>query len=464
MRPEDFDLYRVVERRLGGGLTKYVAFKPRLGPNGLEWDCNAFDNQTRYEAGAWEDRGERGFAFLPSQAGRPLCVFEPLSLKNVKELTLFAMNGLDADWDEDLDVLMFFRAYFKNLEPEVALEPAEVRLAPEEIWRRMDHVFLETRGVEAEVGAIHRWRTGDFQKQADHSWRKVGSEFTGRWHQGATPAESGWADTHPSIPKSTKEKYFNPATVSWTPERLKMQEAVLDDVRAEAFKGVTPVPDDEEPTFTFIMGPPAAGKSTHQGNQYHNSATLDPDEIVVRLPEFQEAARLKTRSGATSVVDEALQMNNRLIEEAKKRHCNFVLSGTGANLKWMLETLIPNLKKLPSGKRGYKINLVMAYVEDEDELLLRSEARGHKNMRFIPPPRTKHLHEVLPRNFKALMAIPEVNTMALMDSHVAPDERGGFTPRLIFSQSRVGGAVKQHYGDASYFERVVQSQKATEIP
>jgi len=426
MRPEDTKLYRVTEKDLRGPPRRYVAFAPQYGPDGLEWVTNWFNTPTRYEEGELEDRGERGFALLPSYAGRPLCVFEPLTLKNVKELKLLSMGELLADWDDDDDVLAFFDAYFKSVVPQA-----------------LTQVALESRGIPAEVGDIHKWKDGEYQKRADGAWRKVGSEY---------------ADSHPDIPKSTMAQHFRDG--SWAPERLEMQEKILEPIRERVFRGVHPVPKGER-TFTFIMGPPAAGKSTRQGGDYHNAAKIDPDEILVEMPEFQKAAELKVRSGASSVVAETLQMNNRLVNEAKEKGYNFVLAGTGQNLEWMEKKFFPDLKA-----RGYRINVVMAYVEDLDELILRSESRGHKTARFIDHAKTTELHEVLPMNFKALISNRDVDALALMDSHVEAkvDAHGksSHQQRQIYTRTWTKDGWDFSIDDDRYFDRLMVAADAAE--
>ena len=426
MQPEDIKLYRVTEKILGSPPRRYVAFAPRNGPEGLEWVTNWFNQPTRYESGTLQDRGPRGFALVPSQARRPLCVFEPLTLENAKELSFFSEGEFIADWDDDDDVLAFFHAYFRAVDLSASTQ-----------------IALETRGIPAKVGAIHPWKDGDYQKRADGSWRKVGSEY---------------GDEHPDVPKSTMAQHFRDG--SWEPERLKMQEKILEPIRERVFRGIHPVPKGER-LFTFIIGPPAAGKSTKQGDDYHNAAKIDPDEILVEMPEFQKAKDLKVRSGASSVVAETLQMNNRLVNEAKEKGYNFVLAGTGQNLEWMTKKFFPDLKE-----RGYKINVVMAYVEDLDELLLRSESRGNKSARFIAPERTTELHEILPMNFKALIANRDVDGLALMDSHVeakvGPDGKSSHQQRQIYTRTWTPDGWNFSIDDDQYFDRLMGAADAAE--
>lgn len=266
----------------------------------------------------------------------------------------------------------------------------------------IEHSYYEAKGVPAEVGAIHRWGDGhDYQKQPDASWKRV---------------DTKWVSDHPDVPKSTKNQFWD-KNWGWDPHRKKLHKKLLDEVRDVAFAKAKPATADETPSFTYIMGPPAAGKSTRaRDGEYGNTVKLDPDEFVERLPEFKKAVEVKARNGAQAVVDEALMLNDALIDEAMEGRYNFIVAGSGSNLQWMEKELFPNLKK-----RGYRINVFMTYVEDLDELMLRTESRGHRSGRFIPSERTKELHEVLPKNFKALMKNSDVNSLVLLNSHQEAD-------------------------------------------
>jgi hypothetical protein len=303
----------------------------------------------------------------------------------------------------------------------------------------LESVFFEMRGVEADVGAKHKWKDGTYEKQPDHSWRKIPAEYA--------------SDSHPSIPASTRDAYFDKVNRTWSPERKKLHKDVLDKRRAQAFDGLTPVPPDQKPVFTFMMGPPAAGKSVRRDrNEFHNSAKLDPDAIVVMMPEFIEAQNLKVRSGASSVAQECSQLNDVLVDEAMESRFNFVVEGTGSKeaMEWMASTFFPALKK-----KGYSINIVMAYVEDLDELLLRAEERGERTGRFVDPARTEKLHAALPKNLKKLMDDPNVDTLAVMNTHYAP-KPGEPMFKPVYMQTRKDGeSSKKAVQDPEFFDRMM---------
>lgn len=292
--------------------------------------------------------------------------------------------------------------------------PPEEQAALEEDVALALAALEEAKGVEAKVGTIHRWGDGhDYQKQSDGAWRRVDTE---------------WTDSHPEIPKSTKGKYWSEHE-GWDPQRKATHARLLKEVGERVFEGKKPPPSGEPPEFTYIMGPPAAGKSTRENQrEYDNTVKLDPDNFVERLPEFEHARKVRARNGAEAVKDEALMLNDKLIEDAKDGRYNFIVSGTGQNLDWMEKDLFPDLKR-----RGYRINVVMTYVDDLDELLLRTEARGHARGRFVPAERTKRLHETLPKNFKALMKNPDVTSIALVNSHQTEAERSAKNA-LVYQQ------------------------------
>lgn len=340
--------------------------------------------------------------------------FIPLTVDHVRENPeSYPLEGVDAASLTPGDLQLLFHAAEVGDNYESWLGPLGELVTFEDVVLLGETVLIdllleqaafEAKGVPAEVGAVHRWRDGfDYEKQSDASWKRV---------------DSGWSDTHPEIPTSTKNKYWD-QNWGWDPHRQKLHTKLLDSVRSAMFGAAKPVLADETPTFTYIMGPPAAGKSTRaRQTGYDNIVKLDPDEFVERMPEFKKAVEEKSRNGATSVVEEALMLNDVLMDEAKESRYNFMIAGTGSNLKWMENELFPDLKK-----RGYRINVIMTYVDDLDELLLRSEARGHKSGRFIPSARTKSLHATLPKNFKELTKNKDVNSLVLINSHQQQDEQ-----------------------------------------
>ncbi len=317
------------------------------------------------------------------------------AMRRPSDLYLFLVAAGVPQWYEDSF------APPEELTDEGEEEVDEGLLAPES-RSLVEAAFFEAKGVPAEVGDVHNWNDGfEYMKHPDGAWRRIGSE---------------WADEHPSVPKNTKDQFYD-KDWGWDPHRRAMHEKLLATIRAEVFAGKAPVGPDETPSFTYIMGPPAAGKSTRsRSSEYDNTVKLDPDEFVERLPEFQHAKNVKARNGASSVVEEALMLNDVMVKEAQEGRYNFIVAGTGSSLDWIENEFFPALKK-----NGYRINVVMTHVEDVDELLKRTEARGHRSGRFVPPARTQELHKRLPRNFKRLMKNPDINYLALLNSHQSPE-------------------------------------------
>lgn len=425
MRPDAKDLYRVTERFPDGQELRYVAFRPVFDFGGITWWMNRRNMGQRSEEGLFHDRGDSGFAILPARPESPLCVFEPLTLKTAKNAGLMGMGALLDLWDEDEDVLEFFRDYFSPL---LDLPASDLRGADS----RLDVAFAEARGIPAKVGERHKWRDGNtYEKQSDGSWRRV------------NPSDEFALTSHPEIPKNTAEKYFNKETQQWSPERRKIHKEIFEDIRPRLWGNAQPVPEGESPMFTFVIGPPSSGKSTRKGHSYDNAVKLDPDLILERLPEFQRAAALGVRTGAASVKDEALKLNNELVAEAEAGRFNYVMEGTGGNLPWIENTLLPRLKK-----QGYKVNVVVAYVDDLDELLLRSESRGQRTGRFVPPDVIEFLQAQLPRTFKALLKNKDIDGLALMDT----GRRNGQQSQVVaYERSSTGEQVH----DARFLDLVV---------
>lgn len=374
-------------------------------------------------------------------------VFTPITVDEVKNKpSAFGLDPEEAEFlkrPSDLYLVLVAAAvpewYEERYAPEEELE--SVTSEPDPL---IEAAFFELRGVEAEVGALHKWKDGWYRKQPDHSWRKEPTAYP--------------RDTHPDIPESTAKHYWDAAKKTWTPERKKLHKQLLDEARAEFFKNLKPVPPGKSPVFTYMMGPPAAGKSTpRSSNEFDNAARLDPDYFVVRTPEFQKAKELGVRSGAVSVAGECMQLNDVLVDEAMENRFNFVIEGSGRDTDWMLKDFFPRLKA-----KGYSINIVAAYVEDLDELLLRAEDRGERSGRFVPPDRIEKIHEVTPGNLKKIFDSDVVDTAVLMDTHFdrprRDDPESGAKPwfKQAFMQVRKAGEITHRQVlDTEFFDRVM---------
>lgn len=386
---------------------------------------------------SFEQLSKRGGSIEGRTSPGDRLLFTPVTLAEVKATPAkFGVRAEDAKvMQTESDLYLFLVA---TEIPEWYVErygPPEEQTELEEDVSLALNALEEEKGVPAKPGDIHRWGDGnEYQKQHDGSWRRT---------------DTDWAETHPSVPKSTKSKYWN-ETDGWDPQRRATHARVLKEVAEAAFGGKSPVSGSDSPEFTYIMGPPAAGKTTRQRQpEYDNTVKLDPDEFVERLPEFITAQKVKARNGAQSVVEEALMLNDKLIEDAKDGRFNFIISGSGANLQWMEKELFPDLKR-----RGYRINIVMTYVEDLDELLLRTEARGHVRGRFVPSSRTRQLHAMLPRNFKELTKNPDVTSIALLNSHQTESQRD---PKNAFVYQQVGD--QKSVLDSAFFDAFMDKTK-----
>jgi hypothetical protein len=383
---------------------------------------------------SFEQLSKRGRSIEGRTSAGDKMVFTPTTLAEVKaNPDVYGASAEEAAaMQTDSDLYVFLIA---SEIPEWYVErygPPEEQTELEEDVSLALNALEEEKGVPAKPGEVHRWSDGnEYQKQFDGSWRRT---------------DTDWSESHPSVPKSTKTKYWN-ETDGWDPQRKATHARVLKEVADAAFGGKTPVSGGDNPEFTYIMGPPAAGKTTRQRQpEYDNTVKLDPDEFVERLPEFITAQKVKARNGAQSVVEEALMLNDKLIEDAKDGRFNFIISGSGANLQWMEKELFPDLKR-----RGYRINIVMTYVEDLDELLLRTEARGHVRGRFVPSSRTRQLHAMLPKNFKELTKNPDVTSIALLNSHQTESERD---PKNAFVYQQVGD--QKSVLDADFFDSFME--------
>lgn len=273
----------------------------------------------------------------------------------------------------------------------------------------------EARGIPAKVGDIHLWHYDmkHYQKQPDGSWRRV---------------DSVWADDdgQSERPRSTVDKYFSKEN-GWAPERQRMHHQIVESM----FHGK--VKAEGRPVFTFVMGPPAAGKSTFvDGDKSMTGAVvLDSDHVLEQLPEFKEGLEAKRRSAAGEVHKEAMMVNDLALQKALDGGFNTIVPGTGGDLDWVQNELFPQLTE-----RGYLINIVMPFCADLDELQLRAEQRGEVKGRFIPPALVADMYERLPTNFMKLIEDPRVASAAVYRTDNVASREGRFAPSEVFLRVR----------------------------
>jgi len=304
----------------------------------------------------------------------------------------------------------------------------------QQFWR-LDHMLVELRGVPAEPMEIHQWSDKNFyQKQYDGSWKKVNPP-------------SKWKDRRAGDVPDTHSKYYDPETKMYAPERARLHDQII----AKMFEGKHPAKEGEKPVMVLFVGMPASGKSMAEATEGRPEAvTLDPDNIITQLPEYQSALETFDRSGAEQVYHEGGFVNDQAWKKASDEGYHQVFSGTGGDSVWM-KWLIQEM-----GQRGYEVQLVMPHVEDMDDLMIRQEARGERTGRFVPPDRMQTLQSQLPGNFMQYARMPEVKRALLIDNSTTDD--GGVAGKLAYMHTKDDeGNLNEVVPDPEFWGRFQES-------
>lgn len=181
---------------------------------------------------------------------------------------------------------------------------------------------------------------------------------------------------------------FRRADGTWEPERAKLHDKIighfLDHVQpapAEVRTGVFNAGEKlqrnwhehvealvpKERVAVFLMGSPAAGKTTLSNKMYGESfVRVDPDAVKAHLPEYDPKAPMH-------VHEESSYLAKEILSRAVRKGCHFIKDGTGANAAKMNEQIEQ------AKKAGYTV--VLNYIRTPEAL---AQKRNAERDRVVP--------------------------------------------------------------------------------
>lgn len=157
----------------------------------------------------------------------------------------------------------------------------------------------------------------------------------------------------------------------FTAERHALHQKIIEDT----LKGASPA---EHPAYNVLGGGPASGKSTVVATQpelSRNTATINPDDVRLRLPEYDQHPPA-TRSSFTH--EEASYIAKAAISEGFNRRLNITLDGTGDSSPESLRGKIAAAREHGYSVHGYYVTI------PTEEAVARANARGERTGRFVP--------------------------------------------------------------------------------
>src|SRR5262249_23847795 len=131
---------------------------------------------------------------------------------------------------------------------------------------------------------------------------------------------------------------------------------------------------------TFLLGPPASGKTTwlagHQAN-YGNRLLIDPDEVKHRLPEYDALIAAGDPMAGTLVQRESSLLQDQIRDAAVSDGLACVHDPAGGHPDYLAD--IEAIKR-----QGYRTEVVGTFVSDVRELFERAHQRGLATGRYVP--------------------------------------------------------------------------------
>jgi predicted ABC-type ATPase len=409
---DQFVVYRGVRTAPGVSSTYGTAWNVTRKGDALTWHGNDDQWPTWEESGEITVKDPRHFRLVREDGVS--YEFYPLTyagmLKHDPVLLANGSNGIDTD----ADVQNFWIRLFGQEVPALTDLAASMGSStlrgfsdedPETLSEEMLSEMLAEGIDEAgfPIGAVRTWcshkdRTdcNFYQKVEPTKWIRLpkARASAGSDDEGS----SAWKDSDPSLPTSSAalHKVKNAdGSMSYTAERKELHKEILDRIFRGKQKSL-------KPTAVFVIGPPASGKSATRrmrsemtGDQV---ASIDPDDIRVQLPEFDEAVAKKVRNAGSITYEETQNLNNDAVAHAIGGGFDFVMDAAGGlsdnSIDWFKKTF-GELKS-----KGYNVKVVMHHTPDLDKLLLRSEDRGIRSGRFVPPSLTELAVSLVPRHIK----------------------------------------------------------------
>ena len=154
-----------------------------------------------------------------------------------------------------------------------------------------------------------------------------------------------------------------------------------------------------QPTYTFLGGGPASGKSTVTKSKdirfpdEKHAVYVDPDACKGELPEYRKMVKAGDKSAAKYAHEESSSLAKRISNVATERGYNIVLDGTGDGSVKKMRGKIKAAKE-----NGMRVEAV--YVTcDLEEAFRRSDARGEKTGRFVPHKQITDIHSKVSQIF-----------------------------------------------------------------
>lgn len=263
--------------------------------------------------------------------------------------------------------------------------------------------------------------------EVGHCGRHPGASPTGLW-----PGES------------TQDHYKDMISGQYTSERAALHEKIVTEMTAGKHPN-----NNKTPVAYVLGGGTASGKTTASrkilGEQPH-VLRIDPDEIKLKIPEYEQLKKEDPENAAFRVHEESSDLTKKVMGEAiaRKLDLTYDSTTTGKSSTAMVRALLDH---------GYDVHLMFVDVPlkvAKERALIREKKSGDPMNfgRHVPENVISEAHHRAAANFFTLKDIPELKSVNLYDNTDGP--------KLIYSKEQ-GGTGKVH--DQDLFERFHKKAK-----
>lgn len=199
---------------------------------------------------------------------------------------------------------------------------------------------------------------------------------------------------------------------AYTPQRQALHKKIID----RHFEGKQPVPEGEQPTYLFLGGGTAAGKSTVLRSGAvkvpKGAVTVDSDEIKNALPEFQRHSEDRRVGAAGIVHEESSDISKMVNSRALEGRYHAVMDGTGDT---SLESVQKKVGK--ARKAGHKI--VATYMTNDIEKAVENAQKraSRPPYRMVSMEATLKIHAGVSKVFPQAVAAGLFDEVTLWDTN-----------------------------------------------
>lgn len=199
---------------------------------------------------------------------------------------------------------------------------------------------------------------------------------------------------------------------AYTPQRQALHKTIID----RHFEGKQPVAEGEQPTYLFLGGGTAAGKSTVLRSGAvkvpKGAVTVDSDEIKNALPEFQRHSEDRRVGAAGIVHEESSDVSKMVNSRALEGRYHAVMDGTG-------DTSIESIQKKvgKARKAGHKI--VATYMTNDIEKAVENAKKraSRPPYRMVSMKATLKIHAGVSKVFPQAVAAGLFDEVTLWDTN-----------------------------------------------